>query len=98
MVKSKEEILSILKMLKSEINSKYKVKIIGLFGYYANNMQKGTSDIDLLVEFEEDADFLHLIGLLLFLEGCFDKNVDIVSKFAIKEELRDHILQEVIYA
>ena len=98
MVKNKEEILSILKNLKNEIRSKYRVNNIGLFGSYAKNKQEETSDIDLLVEFEENADLLHFVGLSLFLEEFFDKNVDIVSKFAIKEELRDQILQEVIYA
>ena len=97
MVKSKEEILTILKKLKNEIQSKYKVKSIGLFGSYINNMQKEKSDIDLLVEFEEDADLLHYMGLLLFLEENFNKKVDLVSKFALKEELREHILEEVIY-
>jgi len=96
-MKSKEEILSILKKLKNEIQSKYKVKSIGLFGSYINNMQKEKSDIDLLVEFEEDADLLHYMGLLLFLEENFNKKVDLVSKFALKEELREHILEEVIY-
>ena len=96
-MKSKEEILSILKKLKNEIQSKYKVKNIGLFGSYINNMQKEKSDIDLLVEFEEDADLLHYMGLLLFLEENFNKKVDLVSKFALKEELREHILEEVIY-
>lgn len=96
-MKSKDEILSILKKLKNQIQSKYRVKNIGLFGSYINNMQKEKSDIDLLVEFEEDADLLHYTGLLLFLEENFNKKVDLVSKFALKEELRDHILEEVIY-
>ena len=96
-MKNKEEILSILKKLKNKIQSKYKVKNIGLFGSYINNMQKEKSDIDLLVEFEEDADLLHYMGLLLFLEENFNKKVDLVSKFALKEELREHILEEVIY-
>jgi hypothetical protein len=98
LVRSKEEIIITLKNLKNEIKSEYKVKKIGLFGSYANNRQRENSDIDILVEFEDEADLLHYIGLTIFLEEVFDKNVDIVSEFAIKEEIRDHILQEVIYA
>jgi predicted nucleotidyltransferase len=97
-MQTKEEILSILKRLKNEIHSKYKVKNIGLFGSYVNNMQKEKSDIDLLVEFDDEADLLHFMGLTLFLERYFDKNIDLVSKFALKEELREDILKEVIYA
>lgn len=98
MIFNKEEILSILKSLKSEIKKKYKVKNLGLFGSYVKKEQKETSDIDILVEFEEDADLFHLIGLSLFLEESFNTKVDVVSKSALKKELRDIILQEVIYA
>ena len=97
MVKNKEEILKILKKWKVEIKTNYKVKTIGLFGSYVDDKQKDTSDIDFLVEFEDDADLFHYIGLSLFLEEHFDKKVDVISKPTLKEELRDQILQEVIY-
>jgi len=98
MIFNKEEILSILKNLKSEIKTKYRVKNLGLFGSYVKKEQKEAIDIDILVEFDEDADLFHLIGLSLFLEENFNIKVDVVSKSALKKELRDNILQEVIYA
>ena len=98
MIFTKEEILSILKNLKSEIKTKYRVKNLGLFGSYVKKEQKETSDIDILVEFEDDADLFHLIGLSLFLEENLNIKVDVVSKSALKKELRENILQEVIYA
>ena len=98
MIFNKEEILSILKNLKSEIKTKYRVKNLGLFGSYVKKEQKETSDIDILVEFEDDADLFHLIGLSLFLEENLNIKVDVVSKSALKKELRENILQEVIYA
>jgi len=97
MTKKKEEILRILKKLKEDIKIKYKVKSIGIFGSYINNEQTDDSDIDFLVEFEENADLFHYVGLTLFLEEQFNKKVDVVSKPALKEELRNNILQEVIY-
>jgi len=97
MIKSKKEILRTLKMLKEEIRIKYRVKSIGIFGSYISNEQTNSSDIDFLVEFEENADLFHYIGLSLFLEEQFNKKVDVVSKPALKEELRKNILQEVIY-
>ena len=97
MTKKKQEILRILKMLKEEIKIKYKVKTIGIFGSYINNEQTDESDIDFLVEFEENADLFHYIGLSLFLEEKFNKKVDVISKPALKEELRKNILEEVIY-
>lgn len=97
MTKKKEEILRILKKLKEDIKIKYKVKSIGIFGSYINNEQTDDSDIDFLVEFEENADLFHYVGLTLFLEEQFNKKVDVISKPALKEELRKKILQEVIY-
>ncbi len=97
MTKKKEEILRILKKLKEDIKIKYKVKSIGIFGSYINNEQTDDSDIDFLVEFEENADLFHYVGLTLFLEEQFNKKVDVISKPALKEELRKSILQEVIY-
>ena len=62
-----------------------------------NSKQKDTSDIDFLVEFEEDADLVDLIGLSCYLEEIFKTNVDVVSKPSLKEDLKQHILQEVVY-
>ena len=97
MVISKEEILDKLKNLKTNLKKKYKVKRIGLFGSYANNKQKDTSDIDFLVEFEDDADLFHFIGLSRYLEEIFNTKVDVISKPSLKEELKQQILEEVIY-
>ena len=96
MVKNKEEILNTIKKLKNELANFYKVKTIGLFGYISNK-QTATSDIDFLVEFEDDADLLHYIGLSRYLEEIFNIKVDVVSKPSLKEELKQNILEEVIY-
>ena len=98
MVRSKEEILNTLKSVKDELKATYRVKKIGLFGSYVSNTQKETSDIDLLVEFDEDADLFHFISLSRYLEEIFDTKVDVVSKPTLKEDLKQYILKEVIYA
>ncbi|MFO8019243.1 MAG: nucleotidyltransferase family protein [Promethearchaeia archaeon] len=94
---TKETILNTLNNLKEKLNKEYHVKTIGLFGSYVNNKQEENSDIDFLVEFESDADLIHLIGLSNYLEKIFETKVDVVSKSSIKEELKHQILQEVIY-
>lgn len=97
MVINKEDILIKLKNVKEEIKTNYKVKTIGLFGSYVNNKQTDTSDIDFLVEFEDDADLFHFIGLSRYLEKIFNTKVDVISKPSLKEDLKQHILQEVVY-
>ena len=97
MKKSKEKILNTLTSLRDNLNKIYRVKTIGLFGSYVNNKQKVTSDIDFLVEFEEDADLFHLAGLSRYLEEIFNTKVDVISKASLKEDLKKQILEEVIY-
>ena len=97
MVKNKEEILDTLKNVKNKLKNDFRVKNIGLFGSYISNKQTATSDIDFLVEFENDADLLHFVGLSRYLEEIFNTKVDVVSKPGLKEELKQNILKEVIY-
>lgn len=97
MKQNKEKILNTLKRLKDELNTTCKVKKIGLFGSFIKNEQKENSDIDLLVEFEDDADLFHFVGLSRYLEEVFKSKVDVISKLAIKEELKQQILEEVVY-
>ncbi len=96
-MKTKNEILKILKRLKEKIKRKYKLKEIGVFGSYIKEEQKETSDIDILVDFKEGADLFDLIGLALFLEGKLNKKIDIVPKKALRKEIRETVLKEVAY-
>jgi hypothetical protein len=97
-MKNKDEILKILEELREEIRKKYKVKAIGVFGSIIRGEQKETSDIDVLVDFEDDADLFDLTGLALFLEEKLNQKVDVVSKRALREEIKEGILKEVTYA
>ncbi|MCL5075542.1 MAG: nucleotidyltransferase family protein [Chloroflexi bacterium] len=91
----KEDLLRTLRALKPEIQARYKVKEIGLFGSFVRGEQSETSDIDILVDFAEGADLFDLVGLSLFLEGRLQRKVDVVSKSAVREELRERVFKEV---
>ncbi len=96
-MKTKNEILKILKRLKEKIKRRYKLKEIGVFGSYIKEEQKETSDIDILVDFKDGADLFDLIGLALFLEEKLNRKIDIVPKKALREEIRETVLKEVAY-
>jgi predicted nucleotidyltransferase len=87
----------IIRSHKSELTSKYKVKEIGIFGSYVRGEQKANSDLDILVDFYEIPDLYAFVGLADYLEDKLKKNVDLVRKAAIRNELRDQILGEVVY-
>ncbi len=78
------------------ILKKYSVKRAGLFGSYTRGEQKENSDIDILVEIEEDISLLDFIGLKLELEDALGIKVDLVEYCTIKPVLRDVILKEQV--
>jgi predicted nucleotidyltransferase len=91
-----ENFLTTLRALKPEVAARYKVKEIGVFGSFVRGEQDETSDIDVLVEFEEGADLFDLVGLALLLEKELQRKVDVVPKNALRVELRASVLQEVV--
>lgn len=92
---TKDHILSTLGNLKADIKAKYRVKELGVFGSFIRGEQSEASDIDVLVDFDEDASLFDLVGLALFLEEKLHRRVDVVSKRALRSELRESILREV---
>ena len=91
-----EKILRTIKDLQEEIKKEYKAKIIGLFGSYVRGEQKESSDVDILVRFFEGATLFDFVGLAEFLEEELDVKVDVVSERALRPELKEQILKEVI--
>jgi uncharacterized protein len=70
------------------------VKEISLFGSFVRKEQSEDSDIDILAEFDNNADLFDLIGLELYLEDIFEREVDVVPKQALRPELRQSIDQQ----
>ena len=91
-----ENLLTKLKELKPAILARFKAKEIGVFGSFVRGEQSATSDVDLLVEFEDDADLFDLMGLAVYLEEVLKRKVDVVSKRALRIELRESVLREVV--
>jgi len=91
-----QEVLDQLRTLLPELGARYHVREIGLFGSLARGDARDTSDIDLLVEFDEAADLFDLIGLGLYLEDRLGRPVDVVPKNAVREELAQTIFNETL--
>ncbi|MEW5936538.1 MAG: nucleotidyltransferase family protein [Candidatus Thermoplasmatota archaeon] len=94
------EITAILKKHEKELSRRYGIKRIGIFGSYIRNEARVGSDLDILIEFEQEAD----IGLLKFVEienhlsDLLGIKVDLVEKSALKPRIGKQILKEVVYA
>ena len=93
---SLEVIKDILSQAKEELREKYKMKYLGIFGSVSRGEQEDDSDIDIMVDFEEGADLFDLTGLTLFLEEKFQQKVDIVPRKALREEIKESVLKDLI--
>ncbi|TCK02859.1 nucleotidyltransferase family protein [Phorcysia thermohydrogeniphila] len=94
----KEDILRILKEHKNYLRESFGVKEIGLFGSFAREEQTKDSDIDILIEVEKNKiGLISYIKLKLFLEELFGRKVNLVTKKALRPELKETILREVVY-
>lgn len=91
------KIIEILESHEKEIKRKYPVRKIGVFGSFARGDQSSASDVDVLVEFSEPVDFFEFIDLKQYLEKLLGREVDLVTVKALKPQLKERILNEVVY-
>lgn len=93
---SKQELINKLSDLKPHLKKEYGVKEIGIFGSYAKDNPNEESDIDILVSFDKQVGW-SFFSLELFLEEVFQKKIDLVTPNALKEQIKDSIMNGVNY-
>lgn len=99
-MKTKEQILDFLSRNKKLFRDKYHIERIGLFGSYARGAQNNKSDLDLLVEFEENTQDLYELKIQIneFFKKQLGLEVDICREKYIKPRFKKAILNEAICA
>jgi uncharacterized protein len=93
---TKNEIVNKLSDLKPILHREYSVRQIGLFGSLSDDTYTEDSDIDILVAFERPIGWKYF-SLEIYLENIFGRKIDLVTKNALKEQLKDRILNQVKY-
>jgi hypothetical protein len=93
---TRKDILLKLKELKPILHKDYAVKEIGLFGSFSDETFNEESDIDLLVELERPIGW-KFFSLEIYLENIFKRKIDIVTKNALKDQVKERILKQIIY-
>ena len=97
-MKNLKDIKTILNKNKANLRKNYRVKDIGVFGSYVRGEQKKTSDVDILVEFEETIGLFKFMELEERLKKILKvKKIDLVTKDALKPYIGAEILKEVSY-
>ena len=99
MINSKQ-ILDYLSLNKDRYQKEYHLTKIGIFGSLAREEQTNKSDIDIIVEFEENTPDLYYIKQKIRneIESKFNLSVDICREKYIKPIFKTQILSEAKYA
>ena len=96
-MKNFEKIKELLIQSKPIVQDKYQVKEMGIFGSYVRGEQNESSDVDVLIDFEQAPSLLKFIELENYLSDTIGVKVDLVMKRALKPRIGNNILAEVIY-
>ena len=93
----RSEIVGILRSRLQMIHATFGVKDLMLFGSAVRDEISPESDVDVLVEFEQQPDFDRFMDLKFFLEDILKVKVDLVTRAALKPRMRPMIEKEAIH-
>ncbi len=97
-MKTRDEVIAILRDLKTEAAPRFGVRRFGLFGSYARDEQNDQSDLDLLVEFEEPVPFSVVCRLEdLVRERMEGIPVDLTTPDGLHPRIERQVLAEAVY-
>jgi len=91
-----QQILAILKKKKQDLEKKYPISELALFGSYARGDNHEKSDIDILVDFNGRIG-IEFISLAHELEDIFHAKVDLVSRKGIKPKYLPFVEKNLIH-
>ncbi len=96
-MKTKEEILKILKDEFPYLKEEYGVKKIGVFGSYSRAEQDIESDVDILIQFEKPIGFFKFIAIEDYLSERLKAKVELVTEDALKPIIKPYVMEDVVY-
>jgi predicted nucleotidyltransferase len=91
------QILEFLRSSKDDLERRFSVRRIGLFGSMLRGDETAGSDIDIVVDMEHPT-FDKYMDLKFYLERAIGREVDLVLLESIKPRLKPLITREAVYA
>lgn len=86
--------LELLTKSKPELQARFGVTRLSLFGSTVRDTAQSSSDVDILVSFDGPATSKRYFGVQFYLEDLLGCPVDLVTEKALRPELRPYIEQE----
>ncbi|CCQ49110.1 MULTISPECIES: nucleotidyltransferase family protein [Crocosphaera] len=93
----RDEVLKIISEHREQLE-KLGVKSLLLFGSVARDEAGPDSDVDFLVELNGEMGLFEFIKIRLYLEDILNCSVDLGTEDALRENLREPVLKDVINA
>lgn len=85
-----------LSALKPEMQQRFFVNSIGLFGSVVRDDFKVSSDVDIIVDFTRPVG-IEFIDLANFIESKLNKKIDLVSRNGVKRKYFEQIESQIVY-
>lgn len=95
-MKKIKQIKEIIENQKTHLKEKYKIREIGIFGSYVRGEQSESSDLDILVDFDEVPSLFDLVDVQDYLSDHLGVKVDLVMKSGLKPRIGRRIMEEVV--
>ncbi len=89
-------ISQIQKNIIKKTSQKFQPTLIGIFGSYARGEQNESSDLDILIDFDETINLIELIGLEQELSDLLGVKVDLVTLKSVHPSLKPYIDSDLI--
>ncbi|PNU19887.1 DNA polymerase subunit beta [Geothermobacter hydrogeniphilus] len=90
----KQQALELLSRSKPDLEARFGVTRLALFGSTARDAAAGDSDVDILVSFDGPATSRRYFGVQFYLEDLLGCAVDLVTEKALRPALRPFIEKE----
>ena len=91
------KIVETLRIHRSELQRRFGIRSLGVFGSYVRGEQKRGSDLDLLVEFDDRAlSLFDFVEIEHYMSDLLGVKVDLVEKSTLKPVIGRHVLAEVL--
>ncbi|MBS0496965.1 MAG: nucleotidyltransferase family protein [Gammaproteobacteria bacterium] len=94
---NRQRALTLLAQSKPELQNRFGVTRLALFGSTARDTANANSDVDILVAFDGPATSQRYFGVQFYLEDLLGCPVDLVTEKALRPELRPFIEKERVY-
>lgn len=88
--------LALLRSHLPYLEGRFHVRSLGVFGSYIRHEEHDESDLDILVTFTENPSLLKFLALENYLSDLLGIKVDLVMEDALKPQIGQRILDEVV--